>query len=244
MNIREISQLFKLEYESTRIYIEMLAHGNLSQEQVKSLLNLDDQTIQKGIAELLKKGFLYKAKDTQETVMYQAFSVFQLEERIELKREAINTLKHIVLPQIQQPERVNLMKYEGWDGIRTVYLEILEKAIHGQEPILAFENIPDKLTSPIGEIFLENYLKKRLENKVVAKVIAPDTKASQEYKQKNENSLTEIKIIKDLSIQGTINIVGDLVMSYSMFPPQGTLRRDKTEAHDFKTVFHYVWNVS
>ena len=44
------------------------------------------------------------------------------------------------------------MMYEGYDGIRKVYLEVLEEAIQTKQPIYAIENIPDKNTSPIGKL--------------------------------------------------------------------------------------------
>jgi hypothetical protein len=145
------------------------------------------------------------------------------------------------IPETQKP--LGIIKYEGWEGVRKVYLEVLQEAIKTGEPILAFENIPDKEVSPIGKRFLENYLQKRFEHKIIAKVIAPNTAASREYAA-NEHPFTEAKIVKNLLMKGTINIVGSLVMSYSTDPVQGTLRRDSIEAHDLKHLFQYLWNVS
>ena len=151
--------------------------------------------------------------------------------------------KQFIIPQRASPEHLGIVKYNGWEGIRQVYLEVLSEAIKTGEPILAFENIPDKKHSPIGKGFLENYLKNRFENKVLAKVIAPSTSASREY-QKCAHPFTETRIMNNLSLKGTITIVGSLVMSYSIHPVQGTLRRDSIEAHNLKQIFQYLWDAN
>ena len=243
INIEEISELLRLSQESAKIYIELLTHGNLSKAQIAKFSDIPPLSLDSGLKELEHQGLILSLQNANGKKVFQTTSLWQMEERQEREKEALHNLKKFIWPQINQPQKLGLMKYEGWEGIRKVYIEVLEEAINTKEPILAFENIPPKETSPIGKLFLENYLHKRLENKILAKVIAPDTAACRAYKRENDNGFTKTKIFPKLRLTGTINIVGNLVMSYSSTPPRGTLRRDQVEAFNLKQIFDGLWRI-
>ncbi len=242
INIQEIAELLHLDEITADIYFEILTHTELSLEKITVFTGQTKQDVQKSIKILLDKGFITSIETTKKHISFKALSLAHIEERIDRDREIFKNLKQIILPHIQNEQKLGIIKYEGWAGIRHVYIEILNEAIKTKEPILAFEKIPNKDQSAIGKIFLENYLKKRIQNKIIAKVITCDDQASREYKEQNDSSLTDTLILSKIKLQGTINIVGDLVMSFSTKPPQGTLRRNKIEANDLKNIFNMLWD--
>lgn len=131
-------------------------------------------------------------------------------------------------------EDLGIIKYEGWEGIKRAYEEILAEAIKTGEDILAFERNKD---FNMEEIFTKEYVDSRIRHKVKALVICPQTKEDYQYKKKYENKYTKVKLIKNLLLDASINIVGDLIMSFSTNPERGTLRRDKAEANTLKFLF-------
>lgn len=239
--LEDISELLHISNEASEIYVSLLKHGTLSKEETKNLLNLKDKKLQEATDELISRNLIYKRYNDEKKEVFEAASIMQLEEKLERDKEAIVSLRDAIVPSIKPMEKINLVRYEGFEGIRKVYLEVLEEAIKTKEPILAFETIPDKEDSPIGKIFLENYLARRIENGVQAKVIAPRSKASEKYKANNDNHLTQTKLLDDFHLRGTINIAGDLVMTYSVSPPIGTLRKNAMEAESLKAIFYKLW---
>jgi hypothetical protein len=135
-------------------------------------------------------------------------------------------------------EPLGIVKYEGWEGIREVYEEVLAEAIRTGEDILAFESNKE---FNLGEEFTEEYVKNRFKNKIKAFVICPTAPEDHKYKDNHENKFTKIKLIKDLKFDANVNIVGDLVMTFSPNPEQGTLRRDRSEANTWKSLFKFMW---
>ncbi|QQS59892.1 hypothetical protein IPN35_03420 [Candidatus Peregrinibacteria bacterium] len=243
MTIKEVADLLHIGETSAELYIEFLTHGDLSRTELMNFVKRDETEVEMGIQELLQRDLILPGRVIAGTQIFQAMPITDLEKRVKKSFEMLENVRDIVVPKLYRPEKIGFVKYEGVEGIRNVYEEILLEAIEEKQDIFAFENIPDKNTSNIGKDFLESYLKRRIEAKVLARVIIPDTPAGREYKKENkDNPFTKVSIIKDFDIQGTINITGDLVMSYALSPPQGILRRNTIEANDFKQIFSFCWN--
>ena len=96
----------------------------------------------------------------------------------------------------------------------------------------------------LGASFTDNYIRKRINSKIKAYVITPDTPQDREYKGNFEGNYTFIRLIHDFKIKANINIVGDLVMTFTIDPAQGTLRRNADEAQTLKVIFHKLWDTA
>jgi hypothetical protein len=240
INLKEIRELLNLSEAGASVYVELLTHGEISLKQLNLFTNYSLDELKKGISELYEKHLIQNVTSSEGDELYHPLSTLQIEERLAMEKEALLNLKKFIIPQFEEPQKLGIVKYEGCEGIRQVYLEILEEAIKTGEDIYAFENkISD---TAIGEIFLENYIKKRLSSKVKAFVICPNTTQDQIYKENYSGKYTEVKLIKDFKLDANINIVGNLVMTFSINPHQGTLRRDLAEANTFKSIFKVLWD--
>lgn len=136
-------------------------------------------------------------------------------------------------------KKPGIMVYEGWEGIEKVYLEVLKEAQKNGEEILAFESGAD--IENLDNAFVSQYIQKRITKKIVAYVITPNAQEDQEYQKIYEGKYTFIRLLSKFSLGANINIVGDLVMSFTIHPPQGTIRRDKEEAKSQKAIFWKLW---
>lgn len=141
--------------------------------------------------------------------------------------------------QENQIENLGIIKYQGWDGIKKVYEEILAEAIKTGEDIFAFEKGMED--ESLDNTFFIKYTKKRIKKKINAFVMTSDTDFDIKYKKENEGKYTFVKLISNFDIKTNINIVGDLVMTFTTNPEKGTLRRDKNEAETFKYLFQKIW---
>lgn len=242
INIQEIADLLNISPLSADIYLELSTHGEMSDKQLKAILRVKKSDLQIAIEQLKKAGLIYPVNDPEGKAVYQTSSLLQLEERLERDKSTIQALKKIILPKIKEPtEKLGIIKYDGYEGIRKVYLEVLEEAIKTGEDIYAFESFSEK--SDIGSLFLDNYSVRRIENKVRAYVISPTSKSDIKYRQKYEGNFTHVKLIKDFDLEANVNIVGSFVMTFSINPPQGTLRRNRAEANTWRSIFKKLWNM-
>ncbi len=233
-DLNALSAFMELEPTGAEIYIQLLLHGILSQAELQKLIDVPKAKIEKEIAVLQKKQLISEIGAPAKK-RFQAASLFHLEEDQNVPREAIEILRQIVV----KPQEVSIMKYHGWEGVREVYHEILKEAEKTQASIFAFENNIQNLY--LGEDFLHKYIGRRVQNKIKAYVICPFTPQDIRYKEEFRSQFTKIKLIKELSIDANVNIVGNLVMSFSASPPQGTLRRDQAEAHTLRAIFQELW---
>ena len=239
INLKEIRELLYLHPNSADIYVELLTQGELTGTQIKDILNKSEIAVNDGLIELKEKGLIMEVTDTERNTVYQTASLMQLEEMVEREREIINHLKKFVLPQVQEPHKLGIIKYEGIEGIRKAYLEILEEGIKTNNDIYAFEH--NIANSDIGATFFENYVQQRIEHQIQAYVICPPNTEDLNYQKKWEGEFTNVRLIEDFQPDANINIVGDLVMSFSLIPAQGTLRRNRAEANTWRSVFKTLW---
>ncbi len=240
IDLDEINRLLYLEKNSGEIYLEVLIHGTLSAHEISGILGLPLNEIDRGIKELLEKGLIFSTMDSHGKSLFRALSLPQLEERFERKVEVFQKLKKFVQPSSIDYGRMGLLIYEGVDGIRKVYLEVLEEAIKTGSTIYAIEN---NLDNPeIGDQFFEKYIERRLRNKVEANVLCPNRPEDVAYQKSVDGTYTKVKLLEDFPIMANVNIVGDLVMTFTTNPAQGTLHRDRGKAETWKAVFKKLWH--
>ncbi|MDF2378605.1 MAG: hypothetical protein P1V18_00065 [Candidatus Gracilibacteria bacterium] len=242
--VEQLSNMLSICINCANITLEIIVHRELDKNYLMKSLGLEESVFENSMNELLEKDVIVSFENDQNITLYKVAHLLDIKKRISADSDTYQTLKGVIFPDLATNGKISLLKYEGWEGIRQVYLEVLSEAIQSGEEILAFEEILNKVESGIGAEFLGNYLNRRIENKVMAKVITTDTASAREYAIGRNESFTDVQIAADLSLSGTINIVGDLIMSYSMKPLQGTLLRDHSQANNLKNIFNLVWNAS
>lgn len=236
---RRVGSFLGIRPRSADLYMAFLAHDTLSPTEVQQLFGLPEQEVKLHLQELVGKGLIQSIQENGSGSVYQAVSLVGMADRFTKNPALLTTLESFLPTTVRLAPQLGIVKYEGLDGIRRAYLEILEEAKKCGEPILAFEKGVDAQT--LGIPFIDRYIRKRLQAKVEAYIISPSENADKEYKQKYEGPLTHVKIVPSIDIHANINIVGDLVMSFDLDPAQGTLRKDRSEAQTFKAIFRELW---
>lgn len=161
------------------------------------------------------------------------------EKKLSETKQANQDLKRGKENFLRTSKKTGIMIYEGWEGIRNVYVEVLAEAVKTKQDILAIESNINN--TDLGEGFLEMYIENRIKHKIKALVVCPCTSQDMEYKKIYKSKYTYVKLLKNFPIDANINIVGDLVMTFSTNPPQGTLHRSRAEAQTWCEVFKKLW---
>ncbi len=212
--------------EETKELLIPMFERILHQEENKKIKKYMQSLLQKLIQEVHEQE--KKSKETKERVSREKKSKETKERALQEKPD---TSLHNKKPGI--------MIYEGWAGIEKVYLEVLKEAQKNGEKILAFESGTD--IEKLNNEFVSQYIQERIEKKIIAYVITPNDQEDRAYQKMYEGKYTFIRLLPEFPLGANINIVGDLVMSFTVHPPQGTIRRDKEEAKSQKAIFWKLW---
>lgn len=238
---QDIAELLGITESGAKIYVELMTHYMLTIADIRNLTGLDTRRIGVELKKLVDGNLVKKMQKSRGVPVFRGLTILQLEEKLERDKTVFQNLKKIILPVLSQPQKLGILKYEGVEGVRKVYLEILEAAIKNNDDILAFESGKD--FEVLGEAFIHNYVQKRISSKVKAYIITPDSLADKVFKEEYEGKYTFVKFIPDFKIKANINLVSNLVMTFSLNPLQGTLRMDKDEAASLKEIFWKMWKI-
>jgi len=182
-----------------------------------------------------------KRKNFQPYVVSICKILKQLSLAVEIQFQEVN-FKYLEEKKENSNENklLSVFKYNDWKGIEMVYLEILEEAIKTGDDILAIEK--NEELDVIRKCFFEGYIRKRIKNKIKACVINPDTPSDRDYKKMAGGAFTKIMTLGNFDFEDNIIVTGDVVITFSVNPTQGTIRRNRKEANTFKALFWRVWN--
>lgn len=235
----DIAELLNISETGAKIYVELMTHYMLTVADIRKLTGLTPVKIRAELKKLMATHLVKKMQQSRGVEVFRGITLLQLEEKLERDKAVFQNLKKVILPVLSQPQKLGILKYEGIEGVRKVYLEILEEAIKKGEDILAFESGND--FEVLGEAFIHNYVQKRISSKIKAYIITPATLEDKSFKEDYEGKYTFIKMLPDFKIKANINLVSNMVMTFSLNPLQGTLRMDKDEAATLKQIFWKMW---
>ena len=207
--------------------------------KIQDLCGESEKRIQQGIEELKRKDLLIFKTDSQGHETFQAPPVFELEQKFHEPKGIFSDFKKIIEPRLHSSGELGITKYNGWEGIRYAYEEILKEAIKTQNSFFSYEtNIVNQM---LGEKFVKKFIEKRKKARIKAFVICPFSKEDVKYREEYCDKYTKIRLVKGINFPANINIVGHKVLTFSINPPQGTIRNDIAEADTQRSIFWDYW---
>lgn len=241
VNLENIADALGLNHKAADIYVSILAHGELTRDELHLLLDIPVSEIVISLTQLLAKGLICQTPEGGEDA-FRSEDLANLPVHLRQKLPLMQELETFLPPTLRLARKLGIVKYEGLTGVRKVYLEVLEEAKKCGEPILAFERGLD--AASLGTTFIRKYIQRRIDAGIQAYVLSPATSEDRAYQEQFEGKLTHVKLLPEFDIRANINVVGDLVMSFDLEPAQGTLRRDNAEAQTMKCLFRELWKRS
>ena len=238
LSTQQVSELLGISRLAADVYIEVLTHQKVTRPYLQAAFRQRPAAIGRAVGELLDRAMIRRSEDERGEIL-QPTSLLQLEEEAERRQHIVQALQHVILPQLNPPEALAILKYEGWEGVRKVYLEILEEAIKRAEPIYAIED--SRTNAFIGEAFVANYVRRRVQHGIHAYVLCGTRGDDEAYRRDYGGPLTSVKLVPRLTVHANVNVVGSLVMTFASNPPRGTLRYDLAEADTWRSMLRLLW---
>jgi HTH-type transcriptional regulator, sugar sensing transcriptional regulator len=234
-------QKIGLTEKEAKVYASLLELGETSIQRVAkkakikrtSVYNVIDTLKEKGLISTTfkKRRKLYSASDPRDLGL-------KMDEQKAVLRKIMPELLSIA-NFIDKKPRIKF--YDGIEGIKEIYLDSLK---YPGQPVWAW--VADAvLTDYFDREFLEYYIPKRVENKIMAYVITPDSPKLEayKYKEKDEKSLRKTRIDPESSgIEVEIDIYGNNKVAIMSFTEGfGIIIESQKIYNTLKSIFDVAW---
>jgi len=228
--------------KEARVYLALLTLGSASPSEVAQKSCIKRTTVYNLLPDLLQKGYITKNIVKGKTVFFVE-DVRNLENAIEQKRIKFESL----LPELQAMHTVfsnkpSVKYYEGEGGMREFYLNLLDKTKPGDQMYEFFGTIEFEHIFP--QEFAEHYPKERARRKVSMKLIGPDVPYLRKWREKDKESLREMKLVpvENLAFSGNMQIYKNYVSFISYKENfMGVMINSKEMYQMHKSVFELLW---
>jgi len=249
MNIEQVLSELGLQDKEPIVYLTLLkTHGAQPASIIATRADLNRTTVYKSLIKLTKIGLVTKTMKHGIICFFAEDPEDRLKSLLSKKKKHIDYISDLfikILPDIKGLERKELYVpkmryYEGREGVERVYFDTLIE----KQPIYSFiatRKIPDDLLS-----FLEDeYLPQRIEDKIFAYVITPETIENKKFKKGDKKSYRETRFLTinapDVAKEININGKKTAFVSHKTNEQFGIILESKSITLSMKGLFDICW---
>lgn len=237
--LNEILQEYGLSDKEAKVYLTLLSIGSATVNTIAEKADLV-RTTTYDILKVLREKALVSSAVKNKILYFEAADPSKLIQVLDEKKKRIsgimNELKQL---KINIPKKPVIELYEGKEGIKTVYQDILEE----KKPLFSFSNTHHIFN--VLPFYVPNFVNQRAKAGIFIKLLNEKTKESVELmkkKDKAENRETRfIQELKDIPL--TEYIYGDnvAIMSTKKEEALGIIIRHSDFAKEQKLLFDLLW---
>lgn len=230
-----------LSNNEIKVFIALLELGTSKADKISKRSPLPRTTIYGLLKSLIERGLVsYVVKSGVKH--YEATAPERL---LSMEEEKVAQLKKII-PQLESlkqtiGERPNIEMYEGKEGVKSVYEDILrtKKTIYG------YGNT--KLLFELLQFYIPNYIQRRAKIGIKFQVITEKSKTSINMKKNDKKEKRETRFIDDLKKTTSVTyLYGDktAILGLLKQQPVGVIIENKEFFNSQKIIFDLLWNLA
>lgn len=240
--MQEYEQLMKdigLSEKEAKVYLILLSLGPSTVNTIAERSDLIRTTTYDILKTLREKG-LVASLVRNKILHFEAADPQKIIENLDAKKQKVQN----ALPDLRKlhqivPQGPTLELYEGVEGIRTVWQDILKEGT----PLSAISNYQSVFNTM--KYFSPRFIQQRVQRKIPARLITEKTPgAIQTWKKNDKQELRETRFIPSLEhVKITEYIYGEKVAILATDPqnPLGILIRNKEFAEQQQILFELLW---
>lgn len=240
--ISEKLQKIGLNEKEAKIYSALLELGETNVQRISKKANIKRTTIYNILDSLKEKG-LVSTVVKKKRKNYVASDPKELELRLEQQKSALKSLMPTLLSMTHLiDKKPNIKYFEGVEGLKEIYLDTLN---YPDKPLWAWvSDFIDVITETLDKEFVDYYISKRVENKIMAYVIAPDSPRVKIYKSTDNKSLRQTKLDAELNnIEVEIDLYGGNKIAIMSFGERfGIIIESRLIYNTLKNIFDVSWS--
>ncbi len=252
MQILQVLKDLGLTDKEPDVFLALMSTpGTQPASVIAKKIKLNRVTVYKTLVKLAEMGLVTKTMKFGTMCFFVEDPDKVLENLVKQRKTQVETLSKqvlAVLPQIKTLQQLELYIprvrfYEGIEGVKRVYEDTLVE----KKPIDAFENVAD-MAPEIYEYLEKDYILRRVENGVFARVITPVNAANKKFRKADKIRLRETRFatIKTFPVEIEINIYGHKTafFSYKHEEMFGAIIESRAIANSMRAIFEYCWGIA
>lgn len=238
---KELQELGFSEKEAS-IYLSLLKSGPTTALKLATETDIKRSTVYLILGSLQKKG-LVEIESHGWKDLFAAVNPSQFEAMLEGKQRKFSE----ILPELLglyklRGNKQSIKRYEGIDGVKTAYENILREAKMG-DPYYAIADQLNwfKLDDKWFEAFLERKSRRTLDSRVILK----DSKIAQRYKMMARVWKLELKIVdRPLDLIGDIVVTPQYLLLHNFAPPiTAAVIEHPDIIQNYMNIFRFIWGM-
>jgi len=239
MEIAQALKSFGLNDREINVYVSLLELGSSKVNRIAEKSSIIRETtygilkslIEKGLANYVIKGGVkyFSATDPSQLIS-------MLKEKQEIIQEVLPTLRSLTKTPYT---RTQVELYEGNDGLKTVYKEIINGP---QKEIRGFLNT--KLAKELLPFFLPSISRERAKKRIKSLMLMDDSEESRERVKNDKKELRETRVLPVLNNFKTgIYLFGNKTafVMLKKDEPKGIIINDESIAQSLEEIHKYLW---
>lgn len=238
--LQEILKDIGLNPREARVYLVILRHPEINLAEISHLTLFPRMSCYTILNNLLQKGFvdiLIKKRRRYFVAVSPQKILDRILRRGQEFKEALSTLEEVYVCS-PLPSGPKVKFYEGKDGIRAIFRQILNE----KRPFIAITSIDD-MQKTTGDYF-EDFIQERIQRNLKVRLLTNRTEASMEMKERDSQELRITRFIPEAYQFHTAEyIFGDKVALISLReePPVVLLIEDQEIAKMQTIYFELLW---
>jgi sugar-specific transcriptional regulator TrmB len=249
MTIEQVLKDLGLQDKESEVYLALLKTPGVQPASIiAKKTDLNRTTVYKTLVKLTKIGLATKTMKHGILCFFSEKPDSRLEDLLHKRRKQLELLNdHLVsiLPDIKNMQKQETLMpkmryYEGIEGVKRVYRDTLAEG----KTIYAFENV-EQMDDKVKDYIFDEYVPKRVAEKIFAYVIVPKTKENINYHKADKNNMRESKIISKgaFPVEIEINIYGQKTafFSYKSEEMFGVILESQSIANSMRAIFDLCW---
>ncbi len=233
-------QLLGLNQKEAKIYLATLELGEASIQEISKQSGIGRVLIYSIIEKLISQGLINTVISGKKR-QFIAISPKELEKIIEKKNEVLKeTIPELEsLSGIGAPDKPRVKVYEGLDGMKLIYQDILNT----QKSFKAFTGVK-RGHEALGE-FVKEFVKERAKLRLFVKVIAPNDFFGQKQRREDIKVKRETRLIpkERFPFEMEANIYGNKVSFVAFRKGRliGVILENHEIAKTMESIFDFAW---
>lgn len=224
-----------LSSNEAKIYLAALESGAASAQSIAKKAKLKRTTTYSLLEALAKKGFVLKT-DKSGRRKYLAESPKNLAERFKTYQKSFeNVLPELEAIHNKKEVKPKVLFFEDEEGIKKIYEDTIKES---PEKILMLTTSDFHKTFP-G--FPGEYVEARVAHGITAQRISPDDGVWRSHKKKDNEELSQTKLVKNFDIPVEINIYNNKVAFMSYADKIGLIIESEPIAMSMKKIYGLLW---
>lgn len=229
-----------LDKNEISVYLTLLKTGSLKANDLARITKLPRTFVYEVLKALIEKGLASYAIKSG-TKFFEAANPNKLKSILEEKQHKLQD----IMPELENITKIVFEKpsvelYEGREGIKT----LLEGILRGKPKSIMYAYANNKLFERL-EFYFPNFVKRRIKNKIYAKIIQQKTFALLKARKNDSLELREMRFFP-ITFKTSVFIYGDMVTFITLEEDNfiGVKIKNKTIAETQKQVFAQLWRLA